>query len=59
MGKEVDYVHTGLASGQEHLILKNKRQTHIHHYFMSFPFFLALVLLFNSPIVQLGFFFSF
>lgn len=37
--------------------LKNKRHTHIHHYFMSFPFFLALILLFNSLIVQLFFFF--
>lgn len=58
IGKEVDYVHIGLASGQVHLILKNKRHTHIHHYFMSFPFFLALILLFNSAIVQCFVFFS-
>lgn len=56
IGKEVDYVHIGLASGQVHLILKNKRRTHIHHYFMSFPFFLALILLFNSLIVRVCFF---
>lgn len=55
IGKEADYVHIGLASGQVHLILKNKRHTHIHHYFMSFPFFLALILLFNSLIVQFFF----
>lgn len=55
IGKEADYVQVGLASGQEHLILKNKRRAHIQHYFMSFPFFLALILLFNSPIVHVFF----
>ena len=58
IGKEVDYVHAGLASGQEHLTLNNKRHTLIHRYFMSFPFFLALILVFSSPIAQLCFFFS-